>query len=43
MILRLLDYSEDPRGFRAGKSLLENLKLLVVFWQEHYLHKDKDC
>ena len=43
MILRLLDYGEDPSGFRAGKSLLKNLKLLLVFWQEHYLHKDKDC
>ena len=30
-------------GFQAGKSLLKNLKLLLVFWQEHYLHKDKDC
>merc|ERR1719186_1793074 len=43
MILRLLDYGEDPSGFRAGKSLLKNLKQLLVFWQEHYLHKDKDC
>jgi len=43
MILRLLDYGEDPSGFRAGKGLLKNLKLLLVFWQEHYLHKDKDC
>merc|ERR1711997_1364013 len=40
---RLLDNGEDPSGFRAGKSLLTNLKLLLVFWQEHYLHKDKDC
>jgi len=43
MLLRLLDYGEDPSGFRAGKTLLKNLKLLLVFWQEHYLHKDKDC
>ena len=43
IIQRLLDYGEDPSGFRAGKSLLTNLKLLLVFWQEHYLHKDKDC
>ena len=43
IIRRLLDYGEDPGGFRAGKSLLKNLKLLLVFWQEHYLHKDKDC
>ena len=40
IILRLLDYGEDPSGFRAGKSLL---KQLLVFWQEHYLHKDNDC
>ena len=45
IIRRLLDYGEgeDPSGYRAGKSLLTNLKLLLVFWQEHYLHKDKDC
>jgi len=43
MILSLLDYGEDPNGYRAGKTLLKNLKSLLVFWQEHYLHKDKDC
>ena len=43
IIRKLLDYGEDPGGWRAGKSLLKNLKLLLVFWQEHYLHKDKDC
>ena len=43
ILRKLLDYGEDPGGFRAGKSLLKNLKLLLVFWQEHYLHKDKDC
>merc|ERR550525_1883618 len=45
IIRRLLDFGEgeDPSGYRAGKSLLTNLKLLLVFWQEHYLHKDKDC
>ena len=43
IIRRLLDYGEPPSGHRAGKSLLKNLKLLLVFWQEHYLHKDKDC
>jgi len=43
MIISLLDYGEDPSGFRAGKSLLMNLKKLLEFWQEHYLHKDKDC
>lgn len=24
-------------------SLLQNLLELLHFWQEHYLHKDKDC
>jgi len=44
MLAALLDYGDkDPGGFRAGKSLLRNLKALLVFWQEHYLHKDKDC
>jgi len=43
IIIALLDYGEDPSGYRAGKTLLRNLKSLLVFWQEHYLHKDKDC
>merc|ERR1712059_160976 len=44
MITSLLDYGDnDPSGFRAGKTLLKNLKHLLKFWQEHYLHKDKDC
>jgi Trpc4-associated protein len=41
MLLSLKDYREDVHGFRAGKTLLRNLKNLLVFWQEHYLHKDK--
>ena len=43
IIIALLDYGEDPSGCRAGKTLLRNLRSLLVFWQEHYLHKDKDC
>jgi len=44
MLRSLLDYGDqDNGGFRAGKGLLRNLKTLLVFWQEHYLHKDKDC
>jgi len=43
IIQRLMDAGEDPSDLRAGKNLLKNLKLLLVFWQEHYLHKDKDC
>ena len=39
IIIALLDYGEDPSGYRAGKTLLRNLKSLLVFWQEHYLHK----
>lgn len=27
----------------SGGSLLQNLLELLHFWQEHYLHKDKDC
>lgn len=26
-----------------GSPLLTNLLSLLKFWQEHYLHKDKDC
>lgn len=44
MLRSLLDYSDqESGGFPAGKSLLRNLRTLLVFWQEHYLHKDKDC
>jgi len=28
---------------KFGNSLLSNLRCLLKFWQEHYLHKDKDC
>jgi len=35
-----VDVSSD-RG--PGKRMLENLKTLLIFWQEHYLNKDKDC
>ena len=35
------EYGEEPGSSRAGKALLKNLKILLVFWQEHYLHKDK--
>jgi len=27
----------------SGSQLLKNFRDLLVFWQEHYLHKDKDC
>ena len=27
----------------VGLGLLRNFRDLLVFWQEHYLHKDKDC
>jgi hypothetical protein len=37
----LAQYGEEPGSCRAGRSLLKNLKILLVFWQEHYLHKDK--
>ena len=26
-----------------GTALLKNFRDLLLFWQEHYLHKDKDC
>ncbi|XP_072013310.1 short transient receptor potential channel 4-associated protein-like [Amphiura filiformis] len=33
---------EEQRQLRPGYLLL-NFRELLFFWQEHYLHKDKDC
>ncbi|XP_071484771.1 short transient receptor potential channel 4-associated protein-like [Diadema antillarum] len=34
--------TEEQRQCRPG-FLLQNFRELLFFWQEHYLHKDKDC
>ena len=26
-----------------GSTFMKNFRDLLVFWQDHYLHKDKDC
>ena len=36
-------YGMSSRGNDSGSAMLENLRTLLQFWQEHYLHKDKDC
>ena len=41
LLITLAANGEEPGSFRTGKALLKNLKILLVFWQEHYLHKDK--
>ncbi|CAH1779910.1 unnamed protein product [Owenia fusiformis] len=28
---------------KGGNTMMKNFRDLLVFWQEHYLHKDKDC
>ena len=33
----------DETVMESGVSLLKNFRDLLIFWQEHYLHKDKDC
>ena len=27
----------------SGASLMKTFRDLLLFWQDHYLHKDKDC
>lgn len=27
----------------ADTKILQNFRDLLIFWQDHYLHKDKDC
>lgn len=34
--------AEEQEQCRPGY-LLQNLRELLLFWQEHYLHKEKDC
>lgn len=34
--------AEEQEQCRPG-FLLQNLRELLLFWQEHYLHKEKDC
>ena len=33
----------QSNSFSPSHSLLQNLRNLLLFWQDHYLHKDKDC
>ena len=35
--------SASNNGKKATSGLLKNFRDLLLFWQEHYLHKDKDC
>ncbi|XP_013378565.1 short transient receptor potential channel 4-associated protein-like [Lingula anatina] len=32
-----------PHEKKGGDVLMKNFRDLLLFWQEHYLHKDKDC
>jgi len=44
MLRSLLHHGDkESGGIEAGKSLLRNLKKLLLYWQKNYLHKDKDC
>ncbi|KAH9509476.1 Short transient receptor putative channel 4-associated protein [Bulinus truncatus] len=35
------DYALD--NVNGTSSILQNFRDLLIFWQDHYLHKDKDC
>ncbi|XP_061163196.1 short transient receptor potential channel 4-associated protein-like isoform X2 [Saccostrea echinata] len=39
----LRDEKEDVMEVSGAANLLRNFRELLVFWQDHYLHKDKDC
>lgn len=36
--------SKSPGGeCITNFNIMKNFRDLLVFWQDHYLHKDKDC
>lgn len=39
----LRDEKEDMMDVSGCSNLLRNFRDLLIFWQDHYLHKDKDC
>ncbi|VDI28622.1 Trpc4-associated protein [Mytilus galloprovincialis] len=39
----LRDEKEDMMDVSGCTNLLRNFRDLLIFWQDHYLHKDKDC
>lgn len=39
----LRDEKEDVMDVSGCSNLLRNFRDLLIFWQDHYLHKDKDC
>lgn len=42
-LLALRDEKENMADVTGSGSILQNFRDLLVFWQDHYLHKDKDC
>lgn len=39
----LQDEKDDLLNPNMPRSILANFRELLLFWQDHYLHKDKDC
>ncbi|ESO95002.1 hypothetical protein LOTGIDRAFT_215160 [Lottia gigantea] len=39
----LRDEREDMLDVNGSSSVMRNFRDLLIFWQDHYLHKDKDC
>ncbi|CAL1542010.1 unnamed protein product [Lymnaea stagnalis] len=40
----LRDEQDDAlENVNGSSSILQNFRDLLIFWQDHYLHKDKDC
>ncbi|XP_041375962.1 short transient receptor potential channel 4-associated protein-like [Gigantopelta aegis] len=42
--LRALRHEKDDLlDVHGSSSIMQNFRDLLIFWQDHYLHKDKDC
>ena len=39
----LKDEKEGMLDVNGSVSFMTNFRDLLLFWQDHYLHKDKDC
>ncbi|XP_046354542.1 short transient receptor potential channel 4-associated protein-like isoform X1 [Haliotis rubra] len=39
----LRDEKDDLLDVHGSSSVMQNFRDLLIFWQDHYLHKDKDC
>lgn len=43
MIIPIQDWKEGMLEVNGSVQFMTNFRDLLLFWQDHYLHKDKDC